>query len=181
MKLKNIRHERFAHEYIVDHNGTRAAIRAGFAERGAHVTASRLLRAPKVAARIGELTKKVLDKVDAHSEFLIKSLRQMSEVTLADIFNDDWSLKKLSEMSPAALLALESVQFKSVTVSGVEMGEAPTVKLASRLIAMQMLGRHHTVSAWEENINLGTSGNRAALIREAQARLGKRGGKKEKI
>ena len=49
------RQERFCREYLVDLNGSKASIRAGYAARSAHVTASRLLRNPKVAARIAEL------------------------------------------------------------------------------------------------------------------------------
>jgi hypothetical protein len=40
--------QRFALEYAVDLNGTRAAVAAGYGKAGAHVTASRLLRNPKV-------------------------------------------------------------------------------------------------------------------------------------
>lgn len=40
---------RFVIEYAVDGNGTAAAIRAGYAKAGAHVTACRLLKDPKVA------------------------------------------------------------------------------------------------------------------------------------
>ncbi len=45
---------RFVEEYLIDCNGTAAAIRAGYAVRGAHVTASRTLRFPKVAEAIRE-------------------------------------------------------------------------------------------------------------------------------
>jgi phage terminase small subunit len=40
---------RFVAEYALDGNGTAAAIRAGYAKTGAHVTACRLLKNPKVA------------------------------------------------------------------------------------------------------------------------------------
>ena len=42
----------FVGEYLTDFNGTRAAIRAGYAARSAHVTASRVLRKAKVAAAV---------------------------------------------------------------------------------------------------------------------------------
>lgn len=40
--------QRFVAEYLVDGNGTRAAVAAGYGAAGAHVAASRLLRLPKV-------------------------------------------------------------------------------------------------------------------------------------
>jgi phage terminase small subunit len=42
----------FVGEYLLDFNGTRAAIRAGYAARSAHVTASRVLRKAEVAAAV---------------------------------------------------------------------------------------------------------------------------------
>jgi phage terminase small subunit len=42
------RQQRFVAEYLVDLNGTQAAIRAGYSRNGAEVTASKLLRIAKV-------------------------------------------------------------------------------------------------------------------------------------
>lgn len=44
----------FALEYLKDFNGTQAAIRAGYAKKSAHVTASRLLKKAKVSRAIRE-------------------------------------------------------------------------------------------------------------------------------
>jgi phage terminase small subunit len=46
------RQERFVQEYLIDLNGTKAAIRAGYAPDSAEVTASRLLRKAKVAEAV---------------------------------------------------------------------------------------------------------------------------------
>ncbi|MCQ2439429.1 MAG: terminase small subunit [Oscillospiraceae bacterium] len=40
----------FVHQYMVDLNGTQAAIRAGYAEKTAASTASRMLRMPEIVA-----------------------------------------------------------------------------------------------------------------------------------
>lgn len=47
--------ERFCREYVIDHNGTRAATEAGWNEQTASSAASRLLKREEIAARIGEL------------------------------------------------------------------------------------------------------------------------------
>jgi phage terminase small subunit len=46
------RQARFAAEYAVDYNATRAAIRAGYSERNAGVIGPRLTHKPHVAAAI---------------------------------------------------------------------------------------------------------------------------------
>jgi phage terminase small subunit len=48
------RHRRFVEEYVRDFNGTQAAIRVGYSERSAHVTASRLLSNAKVQQALSE-------------------------------------------------------------------------------------------------------------------------------
>ena len=49
------KHQKFAEEYVKDHNATKAAIRAGYAEGRAAPTGSELARRPDVAAYIEEL------------------------------------------------------------------------------------------------------------------------------
>lgn len=51
-RLLTTRQARFVEEYLVDGNGTQAAIRAGYAASGAYTEASRLLRNAEVARAI---------------------------------------------------------------------------------------------------------------------------------
>lgn len=51
-RLLTTRQTRFVEEYLVDGNGTQAAIRAGYAASGAYTEASRLLRNAEVASAI---------------------------------------------------------------------------------------------------------------------------------
>lgn len=52
------RYRIFAREYLVDLNGKRAAIAAGYSKRSAEVTASRLLRKSRVQKIIRKLMKR---------------------------------------------------------------------------------------------------------------------------
>lgn len=54
-ELENGKHERFCLEYVIDLNGSQAAIRAGYSEKAARQTASRLLTYENVRARVDEL------------------------------------------------------------------------------------------------------------------------------
>lgn len=51
-RLLTTRQTRFIEEYLVDGNGTQAAIRAGYSASGAYTEASRLLRNAEVASAI---------------------------------------------------------------------------------------------------------------------------------
>lgn len=59
---------RFCEEYVRDYNGAKAAVRAGYKERNARITASQLLTIPNVKEYIEELQQDLLKqcKVEAH-------------------------------------------------------------------------------------------------------------------
>ena len=77
---------RFVEEYAIDHNGAGAAVRAGYAPKSAHVTASRLLRKAKVADAVRAL------EVEAETELRVTRSRVISElqnaIELARLQND---------------------------------------------------------------------------------------------
>lgn len=70
------RQARFVEEYLVDGNGTQAAIRAGYSESGAYTEASRLLRNAEVA-------RAVKTRQDADSERLRVSRERVVAMLLA--------------------------------------------------------------------------------------------------
>ncbi|WP_052427538.1 terminase small subunit [Neobacillus niacini] len=59
------RQKKFAEFYFVLNNGTKAAIKAGYAESGAHVEASRAIKNPKVKAYIEELQKERRERIQS--------------------------------------------------------------------------------------------------------------------
>ena len=65
----NARQELFVAEYLVDRNATKAAVRAGYAERTAKQTGWRLLQIPSVAAAVAreDLERQERLRVDADS------------------------------------------------------------------------------------------------------------------
>lgn len=58
----NVKQRRFVEQYLIDLNGTQAAIRAGYSHNGAEVTGHRLLRHPKIAALVVEGQAKLSEK-----------------------------------------------------------------------------------------------------------------------
>lgn len=72
--LKNLQHERFCREYVIDHNGTQAAIRAGYAENAAAQQASRLLKRPEIAERVKALESDVCDALGLTAYWVAQKL-----------------------------------------------------------------------------------------------------------
>ena len=73
----------FAREYVLDHNGTRAAIRAGYAKKNAAVQASRMLKKERVRARIDQLEKELAAAFGLSAESLINRYAEIYERCMA--------------------------------------------------------------------------------------------------
>lgn len=73
-ELENEKHERFCQEYLVDLNGTQAAIRAGYGKRSAASQASTLLKNPNILTRVGELRKEMRERLALNADFVVLEL-----------------------------------------------------------------------------------------------------------
>ena len=70
-ELDNKKHERFCMEYVIDLNGTQAAIRAGYSEKTARVQASQLLTNPNILARVRELQQEQRERLVLNQDYVI--------------------------------------------------------------------------------------------------------------
>lgn len=73
------KHERFCQEYVIDYNGTRAAMRAGYSERNAATQAGRLLKKAEVLARVRELQHEQLERLSISADYVILRLMDTLE------------------------------------------------------------------------------------------------------
>src|SRR5689334_20440255 len=74
----------FVREYLVDRNGTRAAIAAGYAPRSASVTSCRLLRNAKVRAGVSELTDERLGRLEITADTVLQELAKIAFSNMKD-------------------------------------------------------------------------------------------------
>ncbi len=70
---------RFCHEYIIDCNGTQAAIRSGYSEATATSMASRLLTNVKVLQKINELKTEVAEKLKIDAAWIMSRFKEISD------------------------------------------------------------------------------------------------------
>jgi len=70
---------RFVREWLVDMNGTRAAVRAGYSEKSAANTASRLMKDPAVQAYRNELLKAKFDELGITRHSLAVEVYEMMQ------------------------------------------------------------------------------------------------------
>jgi phage terminase small subunit len=70
---------RFCEEYVIDLNGTQAAIRAGYSEKTANEQASRLLANVNASDYVKELQARLSDKLQISSEWVLKRFKEISD------------------------------------------------------------------------------------------------------
>lgn len=78
-KLLSPKQRRFVWEYEMDWNGTRAAIRAGYGEKSAAVTASRLLKNANVAAYVRARQREQYAAMNINRETLSMKMQKVFE------------------------------------------------------------------------------------------------------
>jgi len=130
--------QRFADEWLIDMNGTAAAIRAGYSVKSAEVTASKLLRNPKVRAYIDERMAEHSRRTGVTQERIIRELARIAFLDPTKLVNMDTAelLDDASEDDRAAIAAI-----KVKTISGdMEMVERE-VRFADKIKALELLGK----------------------------------------
>ena len=70
--LKNAKRERFCIEYVVDHNQTGAARRAGYSEATAYAIGNTLMKIPEVSGRIAELESEILTELKVDNPSILR-------------------------------------------------------------------------------------------------------------
>lgn len=148
------RQSRFVDEYLIDLNAKQAAIRAGYAERSAEVTASRLLSNAKVAAAIQERMSERSERTKIDADYVLRRLVEIDQMDVLDILADDGSLKPvhqwpsswrryLSGMDVSELWEWQDEERKQV-------GLLKKIKWPDKVKNLELLGKHVDVQAWRE-------------------------------
>ncbi len=126
--------ERFVEEYLVDLNGTQAAIRAGYSVNAAHVTGSRLLTNAKVAAAISAAKRERSEATKIDAEYVLQKLHQIVE-------------RCMQEVKPA-LHAKTRLPMKDKNGNAIF-----TFNAAGANQALALLGKHVEIRAFEDRVH----------------------------
>ena len=152
------RMQKFVLEYIVDFNGRRAAIAAGYAAKSAESKASQLLRNVKVQALLAAETEARNERLKMNADDVLRDLVRERTADIAAIFDDAGGLKPISEWP---------MVFRTGLVTGIEVNElfglddegnrtqvgyTKKIKLVDRTKHLEMIGRHVRVGAFKEKI-----------------------------
>lgn len=79
------RRRRFCEEYLIDLNGTQAAIRAGYSPKSARTTASRLLADENISRVLAELRDQQSKRLEINADYVLNGLVENNERALQRI------------------------------------------------------------------------------------------------
>ena len=133
--------EKFCQEYLIDLNGTQAAIRAGYSEKTANEQATRLLANVSIIHRLSELRKPLAEKVGITQEMVLNELAKVGFANLKDYLSDDLDVKNLSNIEDNKSGAIASLKKNVTTFEG---GESVTteIKLHDKIKSLELIGKH---------------------------------------
>lgn len=136
--------EQFCNEYLIDLNGTQAAIRAGYAKKYADIQAVQLLKNTKVSACIQELQQKRQKRTDITADRVIKELARIAFFDIRNIFDDNGNLKSPHDLEDDTACAIASIKSR-VEKQGQDKedwAEIKEYKSNDKLRALEMLAKH---------------------------------------
>ena len=148
MKRSEVAEEIFAQEYAIDRNGTRAAIAAGYAEKSAHVIASRMLRRTKVQKIINAHLSRLAVRANVSAERVLHELDLLAHSNMLDyvvVLPDGKLDVDFTKVTREQMAAVQEI--KVDTTGGTGDGERKVVlrttfKLADKGQNLERLGKH---------------------------------------
>ena len=170
---RKTREKTFCQEYSIDQNGTRSAKAAGYAPKSAHVTASLLLRKPKIRAAIDAFLKKRADKLEITQEKVLGELAKMGFSNMLDYMRVDEDGAFVLDFSKLTREQAAAIQEYTVDATGgTGDGERKQVmrtrfKLADKTRNLELLGKNLNLFADRLEVNVV---DRGAILAEARAR-----------
>lgn len=126
----------FVAEYLVDLNGTRAAIAVGVPQTSAAVTASRWLKNNKIAAAIAERQARRVIKLEEYAELIDRQLATASVLDVGRLYDEQGQLIPIHLLPEDVRRAINSVEDETQGLKRVQR-----VKIIDKLRAMELLGK----------------------------------------
>jgi phage terminase small subunit len=153
------RQQRFVDEYVVDVNGKQAAIRAGYSHRGAEVTASQLLRNPKVAAAVVE-AKRIANEKTSQANAITREriLEETAILAFSDItkftLTEDGEIGVKPGVSANAVRAISLLEISTITDPGGNVRRNVKIRLWDKPSMVKLGGRHAAVEGYADRVEL---------------------------
>jgi phage terminase small subunit len=163
----------FVEEYLVDLNGKRAAIRAGYSAKAAEVQASRLLRNANVQQALHAAIQARSRRTEVTADRVVTELAKIAFANMQDYSPRPGETIDLHRLDQDRAAAIEVITIdEAVDPAGV-LRRRTRLKLHDKLAALMSLARHlgmfidrHPIGARPHRIPSGKPDNRVKIVRD---------------
>ena len=143
----SVQWEQFCREYLLDFNGEKAAIRAGFSAKSARFRASKLLANDNIRQRLGELTAAKYEELDISLTRITHELACIAFFDPAGLYDEDGHLLPINQIPEHIRRAVQGSKSYRRQVGFDKQGEpvyenTVDLKLSNKLKALDMLARY---------------------------------------
>ena len=171
----NKRQELFCREYIVDMNGTQAAIRAGYKPDNAKVVACQMLQKPEIRFCVAKLQEKAFERLDLNAQRVLYELACIAFANAQDftrVGSDGEPELDMSKMSREQWAAI--AEYNEDSTGGQNDGERRLivrrkVKMLDKVAALGLLGKYFKL--FTEKVEHGFSDEVIAKLNEGRQRV----------
>ena len=141
--------KRFVEEYLIDLNATQAAIRAGYSPKTANEQGNRLLTNVSVQTELNKQMAKRSRRTGVTQDRVVRELAKIAFLDMTQVVDDHGRIR--DDATPEDRACIESIKYKS---SSSDQGESVEreVKVASKLKALELLGKH--LGMYSDKLNI---------------------------
>jgi len=141
--------KRFVEEYLIDLNATQAAIRAGYSAKTANEQGARLLANVSVQDVVSRKMAERSKRTGISQDRIVLELARIAFMKMTDIVNADGEIN--TGATDDDLACIESIKYKK-SESDTGYSEEREVKVASKLKALELLGKH--MGMWNDKLDV---------------------------
>ncbi|KQM18391.1 terminase small subunit [Novosphingobium sp. Leaf2] len=160
----------FVDEYLIDLNGTQAAIRAGYSAKTATSQAERLLRNVDVQSAVCAQKAARSEKTGIDAAWVLARLAMEAQADLADLYEEGGSLKPVKEWPliwrQGLIQGVETVREGSAD----DISIVDKIKISDRIKRIELIGKHVGVQAFKDRLEVDVTKDLAALLGKARER-----------
>ena len=132
--------QRFVEEYLIDLNGTQAAIRAGYSVRSATEQGSRLLSNANINHAIAVAMANRSRRLGINADRVIMELAKIALVNISDVANFENGMLQES-VSPDDSAAVMAVKVRQIP-TGDGFAIEREIRIHDKIKALEILGKH---------------------------------------
>lgn len=163
---------RFVDEYLIDLNGTQAAIRAGYSGKTANEQASRLLTNVSVQAQLQKRMQDRQQRTEINADYVLKRLVEIDQLDVVDILDNAGNFRPVLDWPKVWRQTLSGMDVQEMMSGDIE-SVIRKIKWPDKLKNLELLGKHVNVNAFRDQVSVDVNVSLSERMAKARERASK--------